>query len=192
MRISDWSSDVCSSDLIHEKVSWILNKLAQRQARKEQLAIADTQWRNGGHVPYMGKRIYLDLGNPGSRITLDGTTVAPQDGDTLRMSLPDDADRHRVRDSVHGWLQQQARIWFGLRVDHFQKISGLAVNRWRLSAAATRWGSCNSDGNIMLNWRLIHFDRDIIDYVVVHERSEERRVGEECVRPGSSRWTQYH
>src|SRR3546814_17215446 len=105
MRISDWSSDVCSSDLIHEKVSWILNKLAQRQARQEQLAIADTQWRNGGHVPYMGKRIYLDLGNPGSRITLDGNTVAPQDGDTMRMSLLDDADRHRVRDSVHGWLK---------------------------------------------------------------------------------------
>src|SRR3546814_16563402 len=27
---------------------------------------------------------------------------------------------------------------------------------------------------------------------VCHERSEERRVGKECVRPCRSRWSQYH
>ena len=94
---------------------------------------------------------------------------APQDGDILRLPLPGNAEHQRVRDSVHAWLQIKARDWFGQRLDHFQSVSQLRVGRWRLSSAATRWGSCNSDGNIMLNWRLIHFDRDIIDYVIAHE-----------------------
>ena len=39
----------------------------------------------------------------------------------------------------------------------------------RVSSASTRWGSASRDGSIRLNWRLIHFDTAIIDYVVVHE-----------------------
>ncbi|MDR1462599.1 MAG: M48 family metallopeptidase, partial [Azoarcus sp.] len=38
-----------------------------------------------------------------------------------------------------------------------------------LSSARTRWGSCSLKTGIRLNWRLIHFDSSIIDYVIVHE-----------------------
>ncbi|HNL41945.1 MAG TPA: M48 family metallopeptidase, partial [Ottowia sp.] len=31
------------------------------------------------------------------------------------------------------------------------------------------WGSASADGSIRLNWRLIHLDAALIDYVVVHE-----------------------
>lgn len=138
--------------------------------------MADTQWQSGGHFPYMGKQVFLTLGNAGSQTVYDGNVASPISGDTLRLPLPVAADRDRVRDSVHGWLQQRAKIWFALRLDHFQKVSGLTANRWRLSAAATRWGSCNSDGNIMLNWRLIHFEPDVIDYVVAHEIAHLREL----------------
>jgi len=163
-------------DTIHERASWILKKLAQRQARQEHLTMADTQWQDGGHFPYLGKRVYLSLGDSSGRMSYDGRVDEPQDGDVLRLSLPGEADRHRVRDSVHSWLQQRARAWFDVRLSHFQQASGLTVNRWKLSAAATRWGSCNSDGNIMLNWRLIHFDPAIVDYVIVHEIAHLRQM----------------
>ena len=49
--------------------------------------------------------------------------------------------------------------------------------QWRklsLSSAGTRWGSASADGSIRLNWRLIHFQHSVIDYVVVHELSHLR------------------
>lgn len=163
-------------DTICEKMVWILAKLKQRQARQEQLATADAQWKNGGHFPYLGKRTYIELGNPDSHATYSGDETTPKDDEILQLPLPVNADRNRIRDSVHSWLQKRAQALFGQRLLHFQEISGLKANRWRLSSAATRWGSCNSDGNIMLNWRLIHFSPDIIDYVVVHEIAHLREM----------------
>ena len=49
---------------------------------------------------------------------------------------------------------------------------------YALSSAATRWGSCSSDGKIRLNWRLIHFPMSIIDYVVAHELSHLREMNQ--------------
>jgi predicted metal-dependent hydrolase len=49
--------------------------------------------------------------------------------------------------------------------------------RWKqlgLSNAATRWGSARSDGSIRLNWRLVHFELPVLDYVVAHELSHLR------------------
>lgn len=154
---------------IVEKSRWILKKLRVQQARREQLAMADTHWQDGGTIPYLGKRIVIRLGDASDGWLFEGAPFTPDDGDVLRLPLPHDADRLRVRDSAHAWLQRKATDWFGLRLAHFQGLSQLRPKRWRLSSATTRWGSCNSDGNIMLNWRLIHFNYAIIDYVIVHE-----------------------
>jgi predicted metal-dependent hydrolase len=45
-----------------------------------------------------------------------------------------------------------------------------------LSSARTRWGSCGPDGAIRLNWRLVHFPQQIIDYVVAHELAHLREL----------------
>jgi predicted metal-dependent hydrolase len=50
-------------------------------------------------------------------------------------------------------------------------LLGVQWRRLALSSAATRWGSASADGSIRLNWRLVHFKPEVIDYVVVHELS---------------------
>jgi predicted metal-dependent hydrolase len=159
-----------------DKASWILGKLRARQARQQQLATAATQWREGGEIPYLGAYVVLALDGTQTLPAFSGAPLAPRSGDILRLALPVDADRNRVRDSAHAWLQQQASLHFGRRLQHFLDANGLTIKRWRLSSAATRWGSCSSEGNIMLNWRLIHFSHDIIDYVIAHEIAHLREM----------------
>ena len=172
----NWVTLAQIDEVVIEKSNWILDKLSAWYDRRAQLAMADTRWQDGGAVPYMGRRVVLRLGDTLGRTRLLGTEFEPRDGDVLSLALPRDADHARIRDAAHAWLQQQARTWFEQRLLHFLSAQGLQLRRWRLSSAATRWGSCNSDGNIMLNWRLIHFERDIIDYVVAHEIAHLREM----------------
>lgn len=159
-----------------EKARWILEKLRIRQERQTRLAMAETHWQDGGSIPYLGKRIILKLDDAQDRMRFGGAVFAPRDGDTLCLALPVGAECGRVRDSVHAWLQQQAIEWFDQRLAHFLHISQLQIKSWRLSAATTRWGSCSSNGSIRLNWRLIHFEHDIIDYVIAHELAHLREM----------------
>lgn len=161
---------------VSEKARWILEKLRLRDERRQHLAMEDTYWTEGARIPYMGQRIELSLGKAGQTHVFSADPYAPQDGDRLQLALPRDADHLRVRDSVHGWLQSRATDWFEQRLQFFLSANNLTINRWRLSSAGTRWGSCSSDGNIMLNWRLIHFGRDIIDYVIAHEVAHLRHM----------------
>jgi len=164
-----------------EKMQWIFAKLQEWQNRKTSLAMSDTRWQSGGQLPYLGCRITLRVGVPGEHVPygspyFDGHQDAPEPGQTLWLPLPGDADSARIREMAQGWLQSRAREWFDARLNHFLGNAGLCINRWRLSSAATRWGSCSSDGNIMLNWRLIHFSPMVIDYVIAHELAHLREM----------------
>lgn len=164
-----------------EKMPWILAKLQDGQARKERLAMAQTRWQSGGELPYMGCKIVIRHGEPEGQtargvVYFEGDPAAPEAGQTLWLPLPADADGHRVRDITQAWLQARARIWFEQRLQYFLVKTGLQIRQWRLSSAATRWGSCTSDGKIMLNWRLIHFSPMVIDYVIAHELAHLREM----------------
>lgn len=161
---------------VEEKSKWILAKLRDWHTRQEKLALSHTRWQAGGELPYLGKRITLLLESDSRASQLDGDADDPAEGDVLRLALPANADTARVRDATQSWLQGRAKIIFGARLAHFLQSTGLKIKRWRLSGATTRWGSCTSDGSIMLNWRLIHFAPSIIDYVIAHELAHLREM----------------
>ncbi|AUL48285.1 hypothetical protein BBB39_16900 [Bordetella trematum] len=171
-----WATLTQIDDAVREKSRWILAKLRDWQQRREQLAMSQTRWQAGGELPYLGRRIVIGLAADGRQAQLDGDADQPADGATLWLPLPATADSARIRDAAQAWLQQRAGVLFGQRLAHFLARTGLSIKRWRLSSAATRWGSCTSDGNIMLNWRLIHFSHDIIDYVIAHELAHLREM----------------
>jgi predicted metal-dependent hydrolase len=90
------------------------------------------------------------------------------------VALAQTATSAQIRDAVQAWLMQQAKAHFTQRLNQFAPQLGVTWKKLSLSNASTRWGSASADGAIRLNWRLIHFKQDIIDYVVVHELSHLR------------------
>ena len=55
------------------------------------------------------------------------------------------------------------------RVEKYATIMGVSYNRVKISNARCNWGSCTPRNDILLNWRLVHFPLNILDYVVIHE-----------------------
>ena len=78
----------------------------------------------------------------------------------LTASLTDDQIRE---------LRRTARRVLTCKTEYFSKIMGLKYGRISITGAKTRFGSCNSKGNISYSYRLMLYPEDAIDYVVVHE-----------------------
>ncbi|WP_341313227.1 SprT family zinc-dependent metalloprotease [Paraburkholderia sp. IMGN_8] len=155
---------------ITEKQRWIFAKLIEWQTRVEQRALPKVDWKDGAEVPYLGQPVRVKLGSP------QGTLAFNADEAALALPLPLQADPQQIKDRVQGWLQGEAKRLFGERLAIYAEKLGVNYRAYALSSAATRWGSCSSDGKIRLNWRLIHFPLSIIDYVVAHELAHLREM----------------
>jgi predicted metal-dependent hydrolase len=184
---------------VRTKADWILRKLREQRERARRLAAARIDWRDGTGLPFLGETVILVLdprvagavlnadadwtilrpadcgaspfGRPGGAQSLPGLPRL-----TLHVGLPQTAAPEQIRDAVQSWLQRQALRIFAERCRHFAPELGVTMRRLSLSAAQTRWGSASADGSIRLNWRLVHFGMEVIDYVVAHELAHLREM----------------
>lgn len=172
-----------------EKFDWVIKKLHEQQARRQRQQLVESNWRSGGALSYLGQRIVLQCDTPTNQPTgaaerlpargqtwFEGEAHSPQAGDRLWLPLPPEAGAEQIRELAQVWLQRQAKICFTDRLQMFEQQTGLKPNRWRLSSASSRWGACSADGNITLNWRLIHFGLPVVDYVIAHELAHLREL----------------
>lgn len=168
VRAPPWASRQQIEDLIVRKTPWIQDKLKTRDARLREQARMAMQWRDGGHIPYLGTAITLRL-DPVQATHYVGDPLAPSAGDRLMLKLPVHTPAATVRHKAEAWLRLRAQIDFQVRMTHFLARANQAPCAWSLSNAIGRWGSCSAQRHIRLNWRLIHLDPALIDYVVAHE-----------------------
>ena len=151
--------------LILRHGDWVAQKLDAWRSRQalEALTIAD-----GVRLPLLGRSLEIRLALGGNRALWN-----EHDQPTLTLCLrtPDDAGRQ-----LEKALREKARALFAERLAHYAPMLALPVPPLALSAARTRWGSCSLKSGIRLNWRLIHFPLDIVDYVVAHELAHLREM----------------
>jgi predicted metal-dependent hydrolase len=172
---------------LQEKSRWIIQKLGETAARHQRRVAHDIEWRDGMVLPYIGQQLTVLLDpncvkvprGVAAALLLPTAPVADDAGlaahqPTLRLSLPSSATPDQMRAAVQAWLMRQVKQHFIERLDHFAPQLQVQWRTLALSNAKTRWGSARIDGSIRLNWRLVHFDQAVIDYVVVHELSHLR------------------
>jgi predicted metal-dependent hydrolase len=150
---------------IIEREDWIIRKTFEWQEFAKKRDSLRVEWGDGAKVRYLGTEITVRLDNSGD-VTKAGALL---DEDLLRIALPPQASDDQIKNRVESWLQSRAKVIFAERIPLYSQKLGSAPTKWALSSARTRWGSCAHDGSIRLNWRLVQFPLDIIDYVVAHE-----------------------
>ena len=176
VRAPRWVSLGAVEAVLLEKAEWIVRKLQEVQERQRQMQATIIQWRQGAKLPFLGDTLVLDINSERSLSTsLTALPITDESVEkTLRVAVSQTASQAQIRDAVQAWLMQQAKSNFIQRLNHFAPQLGVSWKKLSLSNASTRWGTASADGAIRLNWRLIHFKQDIIDYVVVHELSHLR------------------
>ena len=167
-----WVTIAEIEDAIRSKHRWIIKKLNEQReywaSRKKPLPLCD-----GAPVAYLGQTYTLRLQ---TTTQMPSTIRLDEAGKCLMLSLNSPASEDRIRTALDDWLKQEARRIFAERLPVFAEKLSVGYRAFALSSATTQWGSCTAEGNIRLNWRLIHLPLQVIDYVIAHELSHRREM----------------
>lgn len=74
------------------------------------------------------------------------------------------------------YLRHVAKKFLIQRGSELSAKFGFSVKRFSVRGQKTRWGSCSRRGNISLNYNLLKFRKEVIDYVIVHELCHLRQL----------------
>jgi hypothetical protein len=157
-----WVSVRAIEEAIFEKERWIQRKLAQWQDWRARHGAHRLRLAEGAVLRFLGESLTLKL-------RADPAPRAVQIGGELHLGMPGAPTEAQMRALVQDWYREQAGRLLGDRIELLAMRGNVRPFTWRLSSARTQWGSCNEDGRIRLNWRLVFFPVAVIDYVVAHE-----------------------
>jgi len=93
-------------------------------------------------------------------------------GKYFQMELPDKSNSSKARDVMLDWYSVHAKQLLTRRINIYLKyflnqgVSDLILKFRRMKK---RWGSCSSNGIILLNTELVKAPIHCVDYVLVHE-----------------------
>ena len=69
------------------------------------------------------------------------------------------------------FYMSKAKEYLSERVEYYSELMNLRCSALKFKKLKSRWGSCDSNGIITLNTKLMKVKKEYIDYVVVHELS---------------------
>jgi predicted metal-dependent hydrolase len=140
---------------LHQKERWIVRKLDE-WARLPRPAVL--RGHSGESLPLFGAPVTLEVKT--------GRRAVHRHPERLLVSAP---SPQRVAKVLISWLKTQALDALTPRAAHYAARLDVAAPRVGLSSARTQWGVCTEDGAVRLNWRLVHLEPALADYVVAHE-----------------------
>jgi len=143
---------------LREKHHWIVARLSEWAAVPPPAVIRGA---SGETLPLFGERAALEVRKGRSNVLRTGAQII------VSASAPERAGL--VLRLLVEWLKQQALNALAPRAAYYAARLGRASPPVALSRARSQWGVCTESGFIRLNWRLVHLEPALADYVVAHE-----------------------
>ncbi len=74
------------------------------------------------------------------------------------------------------WLKQIAKTYLIQRAFALSKKFNIEINKISIRGQKTRWGSCSLKGNLSFNYKLMKYEKEVIDYVIIHELCHRKEM----------------
>ena len=154
--------------VVRDNARWILTKLAE--VAKDTPAKAKRSLVAGELLLFRGTEYKLRLVAATSQFPVGEVSLA---GGNIYLSAFLDLAGSDPGTSVRGplvqWYKRQAQAYLPARVAHYAAMLGVEVKQVLIRDQQRRWGSCNSQGVLRFNYRIIMAPPRVTDYVVAHE-----------------------
>jgi len=157
------TEDVAVEQKMHKRASWIVQQ--QRFFENYLPTIPARRYVSGESHRYLGRQYRL-------RVHKGAQESVQMARGQITVCLSDPSNNARIKVMVTQWFRQRAKVIFQELFDAMvlkAERSGISACTFELRRMRNRWGSCTSDGQILLNPDLVIAPKMCIEYVIVHE-----------------------
>lgn len=147
---------------VQSKRKWIIEKLSELESigssKKEK------EYVDGESFLYLGRNYSLKIiENP----KVKSPVVKLYRGKFCIETNTKDPDK--LRQAMEHWYRQKTLKKVLEQVKYFQDYFSVKPRSVKVKEQKKRWGSCNSKGDLMFNWRISMAPLSVIRYIVLHE-----------------------
>jgi predicted metal-dependent hydrolase len=138
-------------------LAWVLDQRDWIEAQVSKVKPAEP-FVEGALIPIEGREVRISWREDWPR----GPQLA---GDELRCGGP----RAGIERRIESFLRRRARDVMSKDIAEYAAAAGATPRSVTVGDAASRWGSCSSQGRIRMSWRLILAPLEVRRYVAAHE-----------------------
>lgn len=157
---------------VQQKSAWLTATLDKQLILKQDAC----NFMAGDHVLYIGKPCLIQV-NFSKKPAVDVYATDANDtamlvslSERIQVKCQSEAEKAKqVKKQLECFFKEQAQTLFNQRVEYWCQLTQLFPTSLNIRQYKARWGSCNSRGEISLNYLLIMAPVWVIDYVIVHE-----------------------
>lgn len=146
-------------DIVDRKKKWIYEKINQNVVEN---------YKDGNTVKILGKDFLLQV-----QFLKDIKPILELNESDVVISLPlERKDRNNtqiIKDLINNLYMKIAEKEVAMAMMVVTRIVGIKANKYRIKRLKTAWGTCTQNKNITINSELMKYDRQVIQYVVLHE-----------------------
>lgn len=161
---------------LDQKKMWIREKLISMREQEKNTAL---QLITGEKIPYLGEQYVLRINSfnltTHSEVCKKVSIIYCDDFNNelivniSSVSISEDERYQQVYLHLVNWFKQAATNKVAERIAFWSKALNLFPKKWKITSASKRWGSCNANNHININWRIIFAPLAQLDYIIVHE-----------------------
>ncbi len=104
------------------------------------------------------------------------TTVGVQILNDKLIVTPVSDTAESIKNAVTLFLKNCAHSYIIPRLTALSEQMNISFKSVGFREQSSRWGSCSSSGHLSFNWRLVHFQPQVIDYVLIHELAHRQEM----------------
>ena len=145
---------------IERKKYWAIERIEKNKNKKDYI--------NQNSIIFLGKEIQINIKE--SELLSNGGYCELNDN-ILNITISKNYTQDILRNTIKNWYKKQCLNIIIERVKFYSEKYNLKYSKITIKEQKTVWGTCNYKNDLTFNFKILMFNLNVIDYLVVHELS---------------------
>ena len=147
-------------NLIERKKYWAIERIEKNKKKKDYI--------NQNSIIFLGNEIQINIKE--SELLFNGGYCELNDN-ILNITISKNYTQDILRNTIKNWYKKQCLNIIIERVKFYSEKYNLKYSKITIKEQKTVWGTCNYKNDLTFNFKILMFNLNVIDYLVVHELS---------------------